>query len=157
MRDVIQTLLNYPGFTEGEYWSRLHVDADTEVLKQGEQGQSFFLLDKGMLRVLGKVEIADSKILNPGVYDVQVGDIVGELALFDDEPRSATVRALEDSELIEIKTEPMMTFLRGHPDIGFQFMEALMRIMVSRLRSSNQKVFSLLAWGLKAHQIEKEL
>lgn len=157
MKHQIDRLLSHPDFKENEYWRRIKVDSDTKLIERGDNGHYFYLLESGLLRVLGKIDIDQTKSLNPGVFDVNPGGVVGELALFDNEPRSATVKTIEPSVLLEFDASLTMDFLQKHPDVGFEFMRGLMSVMVDRLRSSNQKVFSLLAWGLKAHGIEKEL
>jgi len=157
MRDIIEKLISHPDFKEMLYWERIAVEKDAKVISEGEAGGAFYFVEQGTLRVLGKVCLGGDKSVSPGVYDMNSGNVVGELVLFDKQPRSATVRALEPSILIQFDAPRTMLFLQEHPDLGFEFMRELMSIMVGRLRSSNQKVFSLLAWGLKAHGIEKEL
>jgi CRP/FNR family transcriptional regulator, cyclic AMP receptor protein len=64
------------------------------------------------------------------------GDIFGELAMFDDERRSATIQALEETELIAILGRDMRRLLRQHPDIAVKLLAALGR----RLRESNDRL-----------------
>lgn len=157
MKQQVTKLLQHPEFFEGEYWQRRKVKAGEQVMRQGESGDSFFVVESGFLRVLGHIELDERRQVSPGVCDLRAGDVVGEVVLFDKGPRSASVNAIEDSVLIEINGPKLMKFLQQHSDIGFEFMRALMEVMVARLRSTNKKIFSLLAWGLKAHNIEKEL
>lgn len=157
MNNQIKELLGHPEFSEGEFWQRMNACAGDEIIRQGDFGDSFYLIESGHLRVLGHIDIGENRQVTPGVCDLQAGEIVGEIVLFDAQPRSATVRVVEDSVLIEISGDKFMSFLEAHPDIGFQIFRSMMAIMVGRLRNSNDKIFSLLAWGLKAHQIEQEL
>ena len=64
------------------------------------------------------------------------GDIFGELAMFDDERRSATVETLEDVEAIAILGADMRRLLREHPDIAVKLVIALGR----RLRETNERL-----------------
>jgi CRP/FNR family transcriptional regulator, cyclic AMP receptor protein len=64
------------------------------------------------------------------------GDIFGELAMFDDERRSATIQALEETELVAILGRDMRRLLRQHPDIAVKLLAALGR----RLRESNDRL-----------------
>ena len=64
------------------------------------------------------------------------GDIFGELAMFDDERRSATIQALEETELIAILGRDMRRLLRQHPDIAVKLLAALSR----RLRETNERL-----------------
>ncbi len=64
------------------------------------------------------------------------GDIFGELAMFDDENRSATVETLDDVEAIAILGADMRRLLREHPDIAVKLVSALGR----RLREANERL-----------------
>jgi len=63
-------------------------------------------------------------------------DIFGELAMFDDERRSATVESLEPTELIAILGGDMRRLMRTHPDIAVKLVVALGR----RLRETNERL-----------------
>jgi len=157
MNKQVELLLSNPNFTEGEFWERIEIACGDEIIREGESGNSLYLIESGNLRVLGHVDIDENRHMNPGVCDLKPGDVVGELVLFDSGPRSATVQAVTDCVLVEINGDKLMSFLDAHTDIGFQLLRALMTVMVGRVRKNNDKIFSLLTWGLKAHQIEKEL
>jgi CRP/FNR family transcriptional regulator len=64
------------------------------------------------------------------------GEIFGELAMFDDERRSATVEAIESTEAIAILGGDMRRLLRRHPDISVKLLSALGR----RLRETNERL-----------------
>jgi CRP/FNR family transcriptional regulator len=64
------------------------------------------------------------------------GDIFGELAMFDDERRSATVEASEQMEAIAILAADMRRLLREHPDMGVKLLQSLGR----RLRETNERL-----------------
>jgi CRP/FNR family transcriptional regulator len=63
-------------------------------------------------------------------------DMFGELAMFDDEPRSATVEATEDMEAIAVLGGDMRRMLREHPDLAVKLLAALGR----RLRDTNERL-----------------
>jgi CRP/FNR family transcriptional regulator len=64
------------------------------------------------------------------------GDIFGELAMFDDERRSATVEALDDLHALAILGHDMRRLLREHPDIAVKLVIGLGR----RLRAANERL-----------------
>jgi CRP-like cAMP-binding protein len=64
------------------------------------------------------------------------GDIFGELAMFDDERRSATVETLDEVEAIAIAGQDMRRLLREHPDIAVKLVIALGR----RMREANERL-----------------
>ena len=64
------------------------------------------------------------------------GDIFGELAMFDDERRSATVEALDDLTALAILGADFRRLLREHPDIAVKLVISLGR----RLRAANERL-----------------
>jgi CRP/FNR family transcriptional regulator len=64
------------------------------------------------------------------------GDIFGELAMFDDELRSATVETLDEVQAIAVLGSDMRRLLRQHPDIAVKLVIALGR----RLREANERL-----------------
>lgn len=154
---VIQEIISHPGFPEGECWHRESASENDQIIAQGDESKSLYCLEKGAVRVVGRIDIDDQRQLNPGVCDIDKGEIFGELVLFDDGPRSASIVAVADCELIVIDGKKLMAFLEKETDLGFRFMKMLMGRMVARMRKTNSKIFSLFAWGLKAHNVEQHL
>jgi CRP/FNR family transcriptional regulator len=64
------------------------------------------------------------------------GDIFGELAMFDDERRSATIETLEDTEAIAILGGDMRRLLSEHAEIAVKMLASLGR----RLRETNERL-----------------
>jgi CRP-like cAMP-binding protein len=61
-------------------------------------------------------------------------DVVGEMGLLDNAPRSATVAALEDTETLEIHATVMALVLMDYPQVA----AALLRTLSRRLRSADE-------------------
>ncbi len=103
-------------------WRRL---ADGELLfRRGERGTSMYIVVNGHLR---------SAEEQPGgaprfTADFGAGDIVGEYALLTDEPRSRTLIATRDTDVVEITRPLFENLAREHP----QAMIELMRLIVAR-------------------------
>lgn len=157
MRQQIEQLLQRPDFSEGEAWRVRRFPANTEIVHQGDNSKHVYWIRRGTVRVLGQVPVDEARQVRPGVCDLQAGEVFGELALFDDQPRSATVMAVNDCELVEIDGEALLAYLERHPALGFAFLRQMMTVMVQRLRASDRQIFSLLAWGMRAHGIDRHL
>jgi CRP-like cAMP-binding protein len=52
------------------------------------------------------------------------GEVLGDIALLDGNPRSATVTALEAAELLVIQRRDLLPFLRTHPNVAIKLLEA---------------------------------
>lgn len=90
--------------------------AGTVLTRQGTSGGLAYVIADGRAEVVrGGKRLA---VLGPG-------DMVGELSLLDGEPRSATVRALTDMEVLEISAQDLNRLLRKAPSVRRRLLEAL--------------------------------
>lgn len=153
----LQSLLQHPGFAEGSYWHRADYPANHCLFRAGDPGGEVYVLLSGRVRVTGDVSLDDERHIRPGVCDLGPGAVFGELALFDAGPRSASVTTLEPVELAVLDGVELLRFFDAHPDIGYPVLREIIEMLVGRLRLTNDKVWSLLAWGLKVHSIDRLL
>ena len=157
MSSLLFSLLDNPEFVEGKLWQRTSQPANSTIFSEGDRSSEVYLVLTGELRVLGKVDLDDQRKIQPGFGELGKGDIFGELVMFDDLPRSATVVSLTDVELAVIKADDLFSFLDSHPDCGYPIMKELLSVVVQRLRKANQRIFSLFAWGLKSRGLDSHL
>lgn len=90
-----------------------HVHGGGILFRQGEEGDALYMVVSGRLRVL--LERADGRGIARMVREVTRGETVGELALINNEPRSATVVALRDTELGRISQAAFTRLLEREP------------------------------------------
>lgn len=114
--------------TNQEY--QLHFLTPKEVLfKKGDRAVSVYIVKKGeLIAYVGESD--NEKILGK----VQAGEFVGEMAHINGEPRSATVRALTDCELIEIPSGKLDMVLFSKP----AWSKALVQTLSRRLKRTNE-------------------
>jgi len=157
LKNILHEILENPQFEEGVAWKRHNFKANEQVVKQGELGETLFVIEEGVLRVTGNVELDDKKNMQTGICDLEKGSIFGETCLHESSPRIATVIAVTDSCVFEVDGLKLSVFLDAHPVLGYLFYKNLFEISVTRLNKANQRVEHLMAWGLKVHDIEKYL
>lgn len=157
MKNILLEILKSPQFTESVAWNRRVFMANDVVVKQGELGKTLFLIEEGILRVTGNVELDEQKHIQPGFCDLDKGSLFGEVCLHESTPRIATVVAVTDCRLVEIDGYRLSIFLDAHPAIGYLFYKNMFASFVGRLNIANQRVEKLMAWGLKVHEIDKYL
>lgn len=150
-------LLEHPDFREGQSWQRRIAQASEIIFDAGETSQEVYLILKGRVRILGNVDLDDQRRIHPGFSELGQGEMFGELPLFDGQPRSASVMALEETELAVLDSRRLMAFLDNHPELGYPIYKELILTLVARLRKANQRIFSLFAWGLKTRGIDSHL
>jgi CRP-like cAMP-binding protein len=101
-------------------------DHEQQIIREGELGDSLFLIITGQVRVhKGELEIA---VLGER-------QVVGEMALLDSEPRSASVTALTDVTLLRIQQEDFADILTEKPEIALGIIKVLSR----RLRKTTSR------------------
>jgi CRP/FNR family transcriptional regulator len=132
-----------------EYSSRLLARAPTISLEQGQTlfeigavGDGCYWLEEGVL----KVSIASPQGAERILAILGPGAIVGELAMLDGLPRSATVQALRDSRLTFVARSIFLECLRDYP----QMYGHLVTTLVERLRQADDEVAAASFLSLKA-------
>jgi len=107
-------------------------EAGTVVFREGDQSDTCYVIRAGNARAIR--EHPDGRTIT--LANFGSGDIFGELAMFDDERRSATVEVLDDLEAVAILGPDMRRLMREHPDISAQLVISLGR----RLREANRRI-----------------
>ena len=102
------------------------------IVKEGEQAVAFFYLLSGRVEVVKGAEGASPKVLRT----MGPGDFFGEMALLDNYLRSATVRALEATECLQLWRWDFLYALRTNPQIAAEILPVLSR----RLRETNAEL-----------------
>jgi CRP/FNR family cyclic AMP-dependent transcriptional regulator len=102
------------------------------IFREGDASDTCYVVERGHARAVR--EHADGRSI--ALAHFGPGDIFGELAMFDDERRSATVEAIEDVDAIAILGADMRRLLREHADLSYKLVIALGR----RLRETNERL-----------------
>lgn len=157
MQNSLRTLLQHPEFREGRDWHRVRFSTNEYIFREGDPADTLYLIETGAVRIIADLELEEGRHIHPGVCDLEANEVFGELALFDCQTRSASVMAVSDCELIGFDGEHLLSFLDSHPADGYAVLRELITALVKRLRNTNRKLFSILAWGLKARGLDQHL
>ncbi len=118
----------FDGVTSEANWVRLR---GGEVLfRQGDPSDSLYAVVHGRLQAV--IQRADGA--PPLIKPIPRGTCVGEMGVLTDKPRSATVKAVRDSELIRLPKAEFSTLLDRSPQIA----AALAKTLAERLQAANQ-------------------
>ena len=110
---------------------RTHFTGGERLLREGESGSHVFLLLSGWFKVLAMTEDHREALLAVRAG----GDIVGELACFDAQPRVATVVASGVGVAHQISRQDFLAFLALHEDAA----QAVMRAVAGKLRWATRR------------------
>jgi CRP/FNR family transcriptional regulator len=106
------------------------------MLSQGEQGLGLFVITRGTARITRKNSPdGPEEVLGTA----GVGEVIGEMSLLDDLPRSATITAVDEVTVLMLPIWEFRRFLRrslsNDPDVGL----ALLAVLSRRLRKAEQR------------------
>lgn len=102
------------------------------VFREGDDSDTCYVVRSGMVRATR--EHSDGRTLTLATFGP--GEVFGEMAVFDQRPRSATIDAVTDTELVAILGADMRRLLHDHVEITFKLAEAL----VERLRTTDDRL-----------------
>ena len=106
-------------------------DKGAEILREGAVGLGLFLLSAGRVEVF-KTEGGRRRrlaVLGPG-------DVLGEMALIDEKPRSASAVALEDTSALLLSRDSFRTVVKKSPEVAW----ALVPELAQRLRQADENL-----------------
>ena len=109
-----------------------HFEAGQVIFREGDASDTCYMVRRGHARALR--EHADGRSIALARFGP--GDVFGELAMFDDERRSATVQTLEEVDALAVAGPDMRRLLVRHPDIAVKLVTGLGR----RLRAANEQI-----------------
>ena len=105
---------------------------DEILFKKGDQGNSLFIINSGKVKIVTQDSQDNEVVLN----QVGAGEIIGEMALLDYEPRSAGVVALEETTIMELSREDFMEILAAQPELAL----SVIRGLIARLRHNTSYI-----------------
>ena len=109
-----------------------HFEAGQVIFREGDASDTCYMVRHG--HALALREHADGRSI--ALAHFGPGDIFGELAMFDDERRSATVQTLDEVDALAVAGADMRRLLVRHPDIAVKLVTSMGR----RLRAANERI-----------------
>lgn len=119
------------------------------ILKEGETGETMYIMEEGM------VEISKTLVMHRGREEAPGRDkiltklsaedhaVFGEVALFEQSQRTATVMALTDCRMLEISKSGFLRLAEENPRIGYKITRNIVQLLCSRLRKTDEDTIKL--------------
>ena len=136
--EKVKRLKNIPVFRDLSRREILEVDGllhertyerDEIIFEQGDAGHGVFIVVSGRVRMK-----SSCKLLETAVPEFGPGDMFGELSLFNEAPRSATVIAIEPTFAVALFQAEFSSLLTKSKNIGVKVLMEICRTMSTRVR-----------------------
>lgn len=108
------------------------------IIHEGEEADCMYVIQEGEVEV---VSVVDGKIVRLAVLGE--GDFFGEMAIFDREVRTATVRTLGKARLLTVDRKTFLRRIQQDPSLAFRIVETMSR----RIRQLDEEVVRLKSQG----------
>ena len=111
------------------------VMAGTVLFKDGEAGKQMFVIHSGKIKITKKIgDVEKTLAILPA------GEFFGEMAILNDEPRTATAIVEEDSQLLVIDPKTFEAMIKGNSEISLRMIKKL----AQRLKQADEQIESLM-------------
>lgn len=128
-------------------WESLQFSPGMEIFKEGEASHDLYFILKGEVEITKKIQ---RKALETQGENTQkllavlsAGGVFGEGALLSGKLRSASVRTLQETEVLVLTQEKFNTLIREKPSVAASLLWNLLKIVNQRLISTNQELVTL--------------
>jgi CRP-like cAMP-binding protein len=119
------------------------------LFRKGDPGNALFAVMEGRLKATGEGREGKEVVLS----FMDPGEVIGEIALLDQQPRSATVQAVEDAALLTLHRRDLIPFLDRNPKAAVK----LAAVLAKRIRNLTEAMEDTVFLGLSSRLAKKLL
>jgi diguanylate cyclase (GGDEF)-like protein len=130
------------------FLERLKVKKGAVVFKEGDKGEDMFILLAGKLGAY----VSQSDGTQRWLFEIKPGDFFGEMSIIANEPRSATLTAKEDTDIMVLQGIDFYRIVFEHPMIGIKILRAIGKVQNVWLDQSSKNLSDLTRWGESARR-----
>jgi CRP-like cAMP-binding protein len=113
---------------------------DDEVLfNKGDMGDALYVVESGRVKMVGTDKDGQEVVFN----QVGAGAVIGEMAIIDQQPRSAGVVAINETQMLKLSQEAFMRVMEEQPLLGMQ----ISRNVIQRLRLATTYIELAIEWS----------
>ncbi len=99
----------------------MKLDRGQTLFEKGDPGDRLFIVREGKVELFIRT-VAGEKIV---LTVAEQGDLFGEISVLDHSPRTATAVALEDTEIIVLRRENLLSFFQKRPEAAIDMIAAM--------------------------------
>ncbi|MBW1917830.1 MAG: cyclic nucleotide-binding domain-containing protein [Deltaproteobacteria bacterium] len=127
--------------------SMLSLPAQTIIMTEGEPGEVMYIMCAGEVEITKRLilEFEDRAPRDKVMIRLKAEDgvIFGEMALIENDVRSATVKALTECKLLELSKDRFYQLIQQNPAMGIKMLWRLSQMLSQRLRKTDEEVVKL--------------
>ena len=105
------------------------IPAKTTVFKEGDKGDALYIVKSGKINILKRNSAGIDSVL----VSLNKGAVIGDMAIIDEQPRSASVATVQETTFLIITKDDFRQLLADVPEISFQ----ILKMTTERLRKTN--------------------
>lgn len=143
MKDSLKNLLFFSYLSVEQmdkiitYIEPLQLKADETLFEEGDVGDYVCFIISGSLEIIKMTTWQNFTTVIATLYE---GSCIGEMALIDHAPRSATIRANEDSRLAILTQKAFDAMLETEPELGVNILKGVAQTLSDNLRATTIKL-----------------
>src|SRR6185436_4898460 len=120
----------------GQMTQELNFPAGAQIFKEGDPGDGIYIVKAGQVQISAVLENGERHVFS----QVLPGDVFGEMAVLDNQPRSACASAEQETIVYFVPREAMVNLLKHSPELSL----TLVQEISGRLREFNRQYISKL-------------
>lgn len=136
--EVTFSLLNEEDFGKiACFFESVTYPVHTVIFREGDPAGFIGFVLSGKLEVKKQTEFKGNQLI---IAILTKGALVGELSIYDENKRSSTVEAVEETSMLILRNDAFETLLREYPQIGIKILKGFIRILSLRLRKTTERL-----------------
>lgn len=124
----------------------VHYLKNSIIFKEKQEGNELFIIKSGTTSV--RIHLQDGS--EREIALLKTGEFFGEMAIFENAPRSATCIAAEDCEILRLNKDDFFDLMKRSPHAAISIMKSMLNKTTDRLNASGQFVAQMVKWGEEA-------
>lgn len=126
-----------------KYFKSFNTKKNDILCREGETGNELFVIESGRAAVKIKLQDGSEK----EITEFTSGDFFGEIAIFENEKRSATCAVKEDGRVYKLYKNDFLTIMKETPVIAIKIMQKMLDITSGRISNTGRFVSEMVKWG----------
>ncbi|MCX8124565.1 MAG: GGDEF domain-containing protein [Spirochaetes bacterium] len=130
------------------FFSQKDFTKDSIIFDEGTYGSELFIVASG--EVAAFIKLPDATMRK--VAHFTTGDFFGDMAIFENDVRSATCIAQTDCTLLSLTASDFFTIINSHPSIAIKIMYDMLTVISQRLLKTGSFLTEMIQWGEAARK-----